>query len=322
MGDDDGLVYAFACHLVAVQALNASVQTIKLYDGRHKQFLTYLQTMGYGPPFTLDLLNATNIRGAALWVRERSRGIRGGEHAARALISTLKTTSAWLADEGYIPVDLVSRVRRPRAHTGARMPFTREDVWKLVAATGACRTARRDIAIIHLLLDTGMRVGGLCSIRLGDVDMRERRLLLRLKGGRQHTLYFGSPDRRDGGRTVRALRAWCSDRAEIANRWPTRHAGMLFLGFDGWPFGEAGVREMFKKLELESGVQHVIPHRFRHTYATFYLVRHPGDETGLRGTLGHLSDDMYREYIHIAHEIIEERAGRVALSEAWLNEAP
>jgi hypothetical protein len=47
-------------------------------------------------------------------------------------------------------------------------------------------------------------------------------------------------------------------------------------------------------------------------------VRHPGDETGLRGILGHLSDVMFRTYCHISSELIAQRAGRVSLSEAWL----
>jgi hypothetical protein len=67
-------------------------------------------------------------------------------------------------------------------------------------------------------------------------------------------------------------------------------------------------------------LKNVFPHQFRHSFATMYLVRHPGDETGLRGALGHLSDDIFRSYTHIASEIIAQRAGSVSLSEAWLSE--
>lgn len=317
----DNLVRAFATHLVAVQSQNSSPKTLKLYDGRHKQFLSFLQAQGHTPPFDLDLLSAANLRRAAIWVRERSHGARGGESAARALVTTLKTTSAWLADEEYIEVDLVSRVKRPRVTSVARTPFSQAEVRDLVNAALDTRSAVRDIAMIHLLLDTGMRVGGLCSVLVEDVSLRDRRLVLRLKGNREHVLYFGSSERRDGGRTVRALKAYMGEREAIARRHEaTRHQGRLFLGVDGWPLQESGVRETLKRLARTAGLNNVIPHRFRHTFATWYLVRHPGDETGLRGILGHLSDDMYRVYAHIAHEIIAARAGRVALSEAWLGE--
>jgi site-specific recombinase XerD len=321
----DNLVRAFACHLIAVQAQNASPKTLLLYDGRHKQFLTFLLQQGLTPPFHLDDLNAANVRRAAIWIRERSRGHRGGESAARALVSTLKTTSAWLADEEYIEADLVARVKRPRVNAIARTPFSRDEVRELRHAALDSRHAARDTAIICLLLDTGMRVGGLCSILLDDLSLRDRRVVLRLKGGREHVLYFGSANARDGGRAVRVLKQYLSDRAELVRRWddrgkPGRHRGYLFLGFDGWPLTPPGVRAILSRLAAESGLPHVFPHRFRHTMATNYLVEHPGDETGLRGILGHLSDDMYRVYAHLAHEIIAQRAGRAALSESWLGD--
>lgn len=326
-GAVDNLVRAFACHLLAVESENSSPKTLRLYEGRHKQFLTFLLSQGREPPFELDDLNAASLRRAAIWVRERSKGSRGGESAARALVTTLKTTSAWLADEGFIDADLVARVKRPRVTTVARAPFSQQEVRELVHAAMDTRSASRDVAIIHLLLDTGMRVGGLCSVLLADVDMREHRLTLRLKGGRQHALYFGSSERRDGGRTVRALKSYLVERAATVARWQDRgqhgrDRGHLFLAFDGWPLTEHGVRGIMNRLAADTHLDpgSVYPHRFRHTFATWYLVRHAGDETGLRGILGHLSDDMYRVYAHIAHEIIAERAGRVALSEAWLGE--
>lgn len=320
MEDADSLVHAFACHLIAVQATNASPETIRLYDGRHKQFLTYLNEQGHAPPFDLELLNAGNVRKAALWVRDHSRGSRGGQAASRVLVSTLKTTSAWLADEGYIDVDMVARVRRPRVPSASRTPFSQSEVRQIVAAALETKMGSRDIAMIHLLLDTGVRIGGLCSILVEDLSVRDRRVELRLKGGRRHTLYFGSPDRRDGGRSVRAMRQWLVQREEIMEHWPTRHQGRLWLGFDGWPLDVSGARAVLHRLGEVSGVPNCIPHRFRHTFATMYLVRHPGDETGLRGTLGHLSQEMFRTYIHLSSEFLAKRAGRVALSEAWLGD--
>lgn len=321
---EDNLVRAFCCHLEAVQAEGNSPKTLLLYEGRHKQFLTFLQAQGLQPPFPIETLNAANVRRAAIWIRERSKGPRGGEAAARALVGTLKTTSAWLADEGFTDADLVARVRRPKVTASARTPFSQTEVRQLVLAAVDTRLATRDISMIHLLLDTGMRVGGLCSILLEDVSLRERRLIIRLKGGRQHVLYFGSTDRRDGGRSVRALKAYLAEREVLVSRWrrvgDQRDGGRLFLGYDGWPLNPGGVRDVFDRLATASGVTHVFPHRFRHTFATWYMVRHPGDETGLRGILGHLSPDMYRVYCHLAHEIIAQRAGRVALSEAWLGD--
>jgi integrase len=61
-------------------------------------------------------------------------------------------------------------------------------------------------------------------------------------------------------------------------------------------------------------------HRFRHTLATLYLTRYPGDETGLRRILGHVSHELLRTYVHLASITIAQRAGRVAPTSAWLYE--
>src|SRR5258708_6508420 len=97
------LVRAFATHLEAVAAAGCAKATIVLYDGRYKAFLSYLKTEGHEPPFALNLLNPTNARRCGLWVKEHSRGARGGEHAMRMELCVLKIGSAWLADEGYLP---------------------------------------------------------------------------------------------------------------------------------------------------------------------------------------------------------------------------
>jgi site-specific recombinase XerD len=322
------LVKAFAVHLEACTANGCSPATITQYEGRYRQYMAFLKTQGHEPPFALELLDPALVRRAVSWIRERSRDKRGGQggaHAARTLVSTLKTGSAWLADEGYLSYDPLARMRRPKAPSSARAPLTQDDVRRLIGAAGEASTGTRDTAIMLLMLDTGMRVGGVCSIRRTDIDLKERRVIVRLKGGREHALYFGTSERRDGGRTVRALRHYLDERDELVQRWAGRprgdkSAGHLFLSYDGWPLTERGFHEALAALARAAGMEGVFPHRFRHTMATWYLIRNPGDETGLRGVLGHLSADMYRTYTHIAHEIIAQRAGRVALSEAWLGD--
>lgn len=324
-GPVDNLVRAFATHLEAVAASGCAKATIILYDGRYKAFLSYLKAEGFEPPFALNMLNPTNARRCGLWVKEHSRGARGGEHAMRMELCVLKIGSAWLADEGYLldGIDPLARVRRSRATSGIRLPLTQDDVRALIGASVFVPTGTRDVAMIHLLLDCGMRSGGICSILASDLDLKERRVVLRLKGGREHVLYFGSSERRDGGHTVRALRHYMEDRAALVARWsrfPDRARGHLFLGVDGRPLAPAGFRVSLRQLAQHADLDGVFPHRFRHTFATMFLVRHPGDETGLRGILGHLSNDMFRAYTHLAHEIIAQRAGRVSLAEAWLGD--
>src|SRR5262249_29891619 len=123
-GPVDNLVKAFAIHLEACSAKGDTQSTLTQYEGRYRQYLTFLRSEGYNPPFGLDLLNAQLVRRCAVWIRERSTGHRGGQSAVKALTATLKTGSAWLADEGYLHdyVDPLARVKRPKAPSVARTP--------------------------------------------------------------------------------------------------------------------------------------------------------------------------------------------------------
>jgi site-specific recombinase XerD len=318
--DGDNLIHAMACHSIACKAANLSPKTLVLYDGRYKQFLTFLQQQGYQPPFSMDLLSPLTVREAAIWLKEQSTGPRGGEATARSLVGTLKTWSAWLADEGWLLTDPLARLRRPKVTRVARQPFTQEEVRALIFAAAESRSATRDTAIILLLLDTGLRVAELCSLTVDRVDIAGRRLVVHGKGRIERSLYFGSPERRDGGRTVRALRQYLREREAILQRFPGRDQGHVFLGFDGFPLNPGGVRTMFTRLARVADVGHVFPHRFRHTFATLFLVRNPGHLEQLRGLLGHLSDDQYRTYVHLSQEYIAQRAGRQSLAEAWVGE--
>jgi site-specific recombinase XerD len=144
-----------------------------LYEGRLRQFAAYLHGQGHAVPFPVTALSAENVRRASTWIREQSAGHRGGESAARALVTTLKT-----ADESVLAGEQLARVRRPKVAQVARTPFNQAEVRLLAIAAAGSSTNSRDLAIIHVLLDTEMRVGGLCSILLEDVSLRDRRLEL------------------------------------------------------------------------------------------------------------------------------------------------
>lgn len=323
-GPVDNLVRAFAVHLEAAEAAGCTPTTLKIYDGRYKRYLTFLLEQGHEPPFALELLNPSLLRQCANEIKARSAGARGGTSAARQFVGCHKAVDRWLYDEGYTLVVRLAPVRLPRSPESARMPFTADEVRGLIAATTSSQTGSRDAALILLLLDTGVRIGGALGLKVDDLDLRERRIRVRLKGGRDHVLYFGSDQVRDGGRSVRAMRRWLDERAAIVERWRDEPRGdrsedRLFLSFDGWPLSSDGFNTALKRLAAEAEVAGpVFAHRFRHAFATEFLARHPGDEHGLRDILGHLSPSMYRTYVHISHELIARRGGNLSISEQWL----
>jgi site-specific recombinase XerD len=226
-----------------------------------------------------------------------------------------KTFSRFLEREGVIPADLLHRLKPPRVAKILREPFSEVE---LNAMWGACRQSPnsvRDEALFLLLLSTGMRIGEASTLTLDRLRLEERMAIVGKhgKGRRERIVPLGSTEKRDGGRVLRALRAW------LAIRLPHGpDAGYVFLSRDGRPWSAEGASEAIQRLGEAAGVPHPIPHRLRHSFCTDYLTEYPGDEIGLRKIVGHLSHDVLADYVHFSHTVTAARAGRVSMADRVL----
>lgn len=319
-GDNEpvrGLVYASESHLADCRFRHLSPKTLDLYQEYEQSFIEWCATVGV--PLLLPSLTATNVKLFSEYIRGRHGGKRNGEWAARSAVSTLKTWSRYLVDEDILEADYLSRVRLPQATIVARQAY---EAWEIQALRGAMSdspTATRDVAMLSLLLDTGMRISELVGMRLADTDLNARHVLVHGKGRLERILAFGNSAARDGGATVRRLRAY------LAMRWahpdlPEPERGRVWMGVHGRPLTDVGVRALFAKAAKASGLSHQEVHATRHTFAVRYLVRNPGDIEGLRYLLGHLSADMYRTYAGQAGILIAEVAGRESIADAMFAE--
>ena len=182
-------------------------------------------------------------------------------------------------------------------------------------AASASRTPERDEALLLLLLDTGMRIGEAATLVVDKVDLTGHQLMIsdQGKGRRERLVPFGNPGQRGGGRTVQALRRYMGVRPGSAF-----DHGRFFLSHDGYAMKSIGMSRIIQRLGESAGVKDPIPHRLRHTFATWYLVQYPGDEIGLRRIMGHLSKEVLTDYVHFAQHILAQRVGRASLSDQWL----
>lgn len=155
----------------------------------------------------------------------------------------------------------------------------------------------RNLAILSVLFDTGLRVGELCSLAVGDVDMTGRRLRVRDgKMGKDRLVPFGRT-------TQQRLRAYLGlEEREMGES--------LWLGERGTRTGEgltpSGVQQMIRDLGRLAEVKgvRVSPHTLRHTFAIEFL-RSSGDVYSLQYILGHTDLDMTKRYVAIAQADVD-----------------
>jgi len=291
---------------------------LALYEEYERSFLRWCADLG--KPLTLLTLTPRNAMEFSEHIRGRRGGKRNGEWAARSAVGVLKVWSSYLTDEDILEADYLSRLRRPKVTIVARQAYQAWEIQSLRQAMSETGTAIRDVAMLAFLVDTGLRVGELVSLNVRDVDLASRRVTVYGKGRLIRVVPFGSSEARDGGGTVRRLRAYLNWR-RVNQQLPAADQQRLWMSYDGRPLGTQGVREIFIRSAERAGVSHHEVHACRHTFAVRYLVKHPGDVDGLRYALGHLSADMYRTYTGQAGALLSEIAGRESIADEMFGES-
>lgn len=147
----------------------------------------------------------------------------------------------------------------------------------------------RDIAVIELLFSTGMRVSELCSLKPADIDLHEKSILIYGKGAKERKIQIGDPS------VASVLHEYRQAfRKEIDN------CGCFFINRFQNRLSEQAVREIITKYARIAGIrQHITPHMFRHSFAT-YLLEADVDIRYIQQMLGHSSIHITEIYTHVA----------------------
>lgn len=158
----------------------------------------------------------------------------------------------------------------------------------------------RDLALITLLLGTGMRVSECVGINLEDIDFKNNGVKVTRKGGNEVVLYFGSE-------VQEALQTYIKERKETMAEAKDKEA--LFLSNRKTRITVRAVENLVKKYSLlVTNVKKISPHKLRSTYAT-NLYNETGDIYLVAEVLGHADVNTTRK--HYA-QIEEERRRRAA----------
>jgi site-specific recombinase XerD len=195
-------------------------------------------------------------------------------------VRTLRVLGNWLAAEGLASADALRGLRRPRVPHKVIEPVADDVLRRLLAICSV-----RDRAIVLLMIDTGLRVSEVASVRLGDLRP-DGTLKVQGKGSRERIVPVGSTARKA---IVRYL----------GQRGPGKADAALFLGRKG-EISSRGLQHMVRRLKGRVGVTgRLSPHSLRHTFARSYLVN-GGDVFSLQRILGHTSLDMVKRYVALA----------------------
>ena len=185
---------------------------------------------------------------------------------------------SWLEDEDYITKSPVRRIHKVRTDALVKEVLTDENIEVL---RDSCQELR-DIAMIDLLLSTGMRVGELVKINREDIDFQERQCVVFGKGNKEREVYFNA-------RTKIHLKKYLEQRTDTNPAlFVSLHEPHTRLTISGV---EVRLRQLGKKVNLNK----VHPHKFRRTLATMAIDKGMPIEQ-VQKMLGHVKIDTTLHY--------------------------
>ena len=271
-----------------------SAKTTEWYTCFLTKFRQFLQLSKM--PTNSGLPDKNHIRAFIRYLQTEARIPRTDRSLSPATVQgyvrTLKSFFSWLEREGYVTANPMTGIPIPKAPTKVINTFTTEQITRLTEVCHASNgSGYRNLSILLLMLDSGIRVSELVNIDLGDVDLAAGHIRITgAKGGTERIVPIGSLVQKSLWKYMNCFRP----------RPLTQAVTKLFLSDKGLPLTRNGIQQMLTRYGRRAGLTGVrcSPHTFRHSFAKNYLLN-GGDIFSLQKILGHSSLASVRMYLNL-----------------------
>lgn len=270
----------------------------------------------------LDLVKASDIEEYLEYLKVYEKGgktVTNNERAQKRKLSALRSMYRYYFKNEKITENPVLLVDMPKIHDKAIVRLDVNEVAELldVVETGNKLTANqkvfhektkvRDLALMTLLLGTGIRVSECVGLDINDVDFNNDRIKIVRKGGYEAYVYFGEE-------VTDALKNYMEERQNIVAI--EGHENALFLSSRRSRISVRNVEVMVKKYSRTvTTLKKITPHKLRSTYGTS-LYQETGDIYLVADVLGHHDVNTTKKH----YAAVEEERRRSARDKVKLRE--
>lgn len=169
------------------------------------------------------------------------------------------------------------------------------------------KTKVRDLALLTLMLGTGIRVSECVGLDIDDIDLKNGGIRIHRKGGKEVTVYFGSE-------VENALLDYLEERSFVIPE--DGHEKALFLSLQRKRIAVRSVENLVKKYsKLVTPLKQITPHKLRSTYGTS-LYKETGDIYLVADVLGHSDVNTTKKH----YAALEDERRRSARNKVKLRE--
>ena len=242
----------------------------------------------------LDQIKAVDLEEYMEYLKVYQNGDKtetNGERGLKRKISALRSFYAYYYKREMIHTNPTVLIDVPKIHDKSIIRLDTDEVALLLDYIEHCgdsltgqkrvyyeKTKERDLAIVTLLLGTGIRVSECVGLDIEDVDFKNNGIKVTRKGGNEMVVYFGEE-------VEKALKRYLEIREGITPLAGHEHA--LFYSAQRKRMGVQAVENMVKKYSRQiTTTKKITPHKLRSTYGTA-LYQETGDIYLVADVLGH-----------------------------------
>lgn len=234
--------------------------------------------------------------------KKDGQAVTNGEKGKSRKLSAIRTMYNYYFKKEFIKTNAPSMIETPKKHKENIIRLDKDEVAELITTVqnGENLTARqlaahqktkyRDIAILTLLLGTGIRVSECVGLDVADVSFKNNCMRVVRKGGNESTIYFGDE-------VSDALLDYLElEREGLAQKALPEHENALFLSLKYSRLTTRAVEKLVKKYTGAANInKKITPHKLRSTYGT-NLYKETGDIYLVADALGHKSVETTRQH--------------------------
>ena len=212
-------------------------------------------------------------------------------------LSALRGFYKYLANEGVVKTNVFSLVNGPKKEKKLPRYFEYNELEELFNVPDTeTALGQRDLLLLELLYATGVRVGELTNIKVKDIDLSSKSILILGKGNKERIVTYGDY-------CEEILKRYLNDGYILLN---TLNSEYLFLNKNGGCLTERGVRYILDQIIKQTSInKNISPHMIRHSFAT-HLLNEGCELTTVQKLLGHESIKATQIYTHVTTDRLRE----------------
>jgi len=269
---------------------NYSEYTKVNYQNDLSEYFTYLKREN----LSYKKIEYSDIRFYLMYLKDEKKEKNS---SINRKLSTLRSFYKYLVNQGILKNNVFTYIHGPKKEKKLPRYFEYNELEELFAIPNKTTPlGQRDLLILELLYATGLRVGELVSIKLKDINKKERTILILGKGNKERIVEFGEY-------AEESLTLYLKEGREKLN---INHSAYLFLNHQGGILTERGVRYVLDKIIKKTTLaKNISPHMLRHTFAT-HLLNEGCDLLSVQKLLGHESISSTQIYTHVTTDHLKE----------------